>query len=95
MTNLGNKRCIMLRNHGPVVMGETLGEMYLYYWLLQRACEVQLATLSMGPAIDLPSDVIAIHQRDMAQGRPPGGTGAPDLAAWTRRIDKIDPSWRD
>jgi ribulose-5-phosphate 4-epimerase/fuculose-1-phosphate aldolase len=95
LANLGNKRCIMLRNHGPVVMGETLAEMYLYYWLLQRACEVQLATGSMGEAISVPPEVIAVHQRDMAAGRPPGGTGATDLAAWTRAVDRIDGSWRD
>ncbi len=95
LANLGNKRALMLRNHGPVVMGETLGDMYLHYWLLQRACEVQLATRSMGKAIELPADVIAVHQRDLASGRAPGGVGAADLAAWIRRMDKIDAGWRD
>jgi ribulose-5-phosphate 4-epimerase/fuculose-1-phosphate aldolase len=95
LANLGSKRVLMLRNHGPVVLGETLGEMFLTHWALQRACEVQLATLSMGKPIIVPADVVAIHQRDMALAWPPGGPGVADFEAWKRRIDKLDRSWRD
>jgi hypothetical protein len=51
--------------------------------------------MSMGQAIEIPPEVIAVHQRDTHSGRAPGGPGAADLAAWTRVIDKIDSSWRD
>ena len=95
LRNLGDHRVLMLKNHGPVVMGETLGEMFLTHWGLQRACEVQLATLSMGKAVAVPDDVIAVHQRDLSQAMVPGGPGAADFAAWVRRIDRIDRSWRD
>ena len=93
--NLGNHKILMLRNHGPVVLGETLGEMFLMMWGLQRACEVQVATMAMGKPILVPDEVIAVHQRDIGQAQIPGGPGAADLAAWVRRIDKIDRSWRD
>ena len=95
LANLGGKRVLMLRNHGPVVMGETIAEMFFTHWGLQRACEIQLATMSMGKPIMVPDDVIAVHQRDLAQVRPPGGPGAADFEAWKRRIDKVDRSWRD
>lgn len=95
LRNLGNHRVLMLKNHGPVVMGATLGEMFLTHWGLQRACEVQLATLSMGKAIAVAEDVIAVHQRDLSQAMVPGGPGAADFAAWVRQIDRIDRSWRD
>src|SRR3546814_10619214 len=55
----------MLKNHGPVVMGKTLTEAFIKYWALQRACEIQLATMSMGKAITVPQEVIAVHQRDL------------------------------
>lgn len=93
--NLGDHRVLMLRNHGPVVMGATIAEMFLTYWSLQRACEVQLATLAMGKPISVPPEVIAVHQRDLALAMVPGGPGAADFAAWVRRIDKLDRSWRD
>jgi ribulose-5-phosphate 4-epimerase/fuculose-1-phosphate aldolase len=95
IANLGDKRVLMLRNHGPVIMGETLAEMFFTHWALQRACEIQLATLSMGKAITVPPEVIAVHQRDLHMAQVPGGTGAADFAAWVRVIDRIDRSWRD
>ncbi|WP_068073344.1 class II aldolase/adducin family protein [Novosphingobium lentum] len=96
MANLGDKHILMLRNHGPVVMGRTLPEMFVMMWGLQRACEIQLATLSMGRPVLVSDDVVAVHQRDLAQAQPPGGgPGIGDFNAWVRRIDKIDRSWRD
>ena len=96
LANLGSKRILMLRNHGPVVMGRSLGEMFLMIWGLQRACEVQLATLAMGRPIPVSADVIAVHQRDIVQTQITAGSpGLADFQAWVRKIDKIDRSWRD
>lgn len=95
LANLGDKRILMLRNHGPVVMGKTLAAMFFTHWALQRACEIQVATLNMGEPVLVPPEVIAVHQRDLHMVQIPGGTGAADFAAWVRRIDKLDPSWRD
>ena len=95
LANLGDKRVLLLRNHGSVILGETLGEIFVTHWALQRACEIQLATLSMGKPIEVPGEVVAVHQRDLSQVVPPGGIGAADLAAWKRRVDRIDRSWRD
>ena len=96
LANLGSKRILMLRNHGPVVMGRSLGEMFLMIWGLQRACEVQLAPLAMGRPIPVSADVIAVHQRDIVQTQITAGSpGLADFQAWVRKIDKIDRSWRD
>lgn len=95
IASLGDKRVLMLRNHGPVIMGETLAEMFFTHWALQRACEIQLATLAMGKAVTVPPEVIAVHQRDLHMAQVPGGPGAADFSAWVRVIDRIDRSWRD
>jgi ribulose-5-phosphate 4-epimerase/fuculose-1-phosphate aldolase len=95
LQSLGDKTILMLRNHGPVVIGRTLAEAFLKYWALQRACEIQVATLSMGQAIHVPQDVVTVHQRDLSQAAPPGGPGVAELAAMVRRVDRIDRSWRD
>jgi len=92
---LGEKTVLLLRNHGPVVMGRTLPEAFIKYWVLQRACEIQVATLSMGKAIHVGHDVIAVHQRDVSQTQIPGGPGRAEFDAMVRRVDKIDASWRD
>lgn len=96
LANLADKSVLMLRNHGPVVLAPTIQQMFVTQWNLQRACEIQIATLSMGKPIMVPDDVVAVHQRDLAQAIPPGGgMGVGDFNAWVRRIDRIDRSWRD
>ena len=94
VANLGDKRVLMLRNHGPVVMGDTIAEMFMTVWALQRACEIQVATLSMGRPLLVGEEVIAVHQRDLSQVGAPGGPGQADFNAWKRRIGRIDNSWQ-
>lgn len=94
LENLGDKRILMLRNHGPVVMGRTIQEMFLQTWALQRSCEIQCATMAMGVPIHVQDDVIGVHQRDIGQTQAPGGPGYADFEAWKRKIDRIDDSWR-
>ena len=95
LRNLSGKRILMLRNHGPVVLGRTIAEMFVTAWSLQRACEIQIATLSQGEPITVPQEVIDVHQRDLGQVALPGGPGKADFEAWKRKIDRIDRSWRD
>lgn len=95
LENLGKKRILMLRNHGPVVMGKSLPEAFLKYWALQRACEIQLATMSMGKPIVISEDVVKVHQRDLYMAAIPGQTGRYEFDAMVRKADKIDSSWRE
>ncbi len=95
LKSLGDKRILMLRNHGPVVMGKTLPEAFVKYWALQRACEIQMATMSMGQPILVSEDVIKVHQRDLHQAQISGGSGRAEFDAMVRKVDKIDSSWRD
>jgi ribulose-5-phosphate 4-epimerase/fuculose-1-phosphate aldolase len=95
LQNLGDNRILMLKNHGPVVMGRTLPEAFIKYWVLQRACEIQMATMNMGRPIRVPDDVVAVHQRDIHMTQIPGGAGRAEFDAMVRRVDKIDSSWRD
>ena len=45
---------LLLRNHGPVTIGATVAQALVLMWTVTRACEVQLATQSMGEAIPIP-----------------------------------------
>lgn len=93
--NLGDKRMMLLRNHGILVMGRSLPEAFIKHWMLQRACEIQVATAAMGKPLVVPPDVIAVHQRDAHQVRVHAEPGRTDFDAMVRKVDKIDPSWRD
>lgn len=96
LENLGDKRVLLLKNHGPVVMGKSLPQAFLMYWVLQRACEHQMETMKMGQAITVPEDVIAVHQRDQYLQQTPGmKPGQMEFDAMVRKIDAIDTGWRD
>jgi ribulose-5-phosphate 4-epimerase/fuculose-1-phosphate aldolase len=58
VASLGNKRALILRNHGLLVHGPTIPEAFRYHYQLQRACEVQLATSAIDEGIELSRAVI-------------------------------------
>ena len=96
LKNLGDKRILMLKNHGPVVLGRSIPEVFVTHWSLQRACEIQLATMAAGKPLVVPAEVVEVHLRDLHEGGVPGTKpGQADFDAWVRKIDKIDRSWRD
>ncbi len=43
---LGNGDVLMLRNHGPLVVGKSIRECFSRMYYLERACRMQVATLS-------------------------------------------------
>lgn len=96
IANLGDKRIMMLRNHGPLVMAPTLTEAFQMMWVLQRACEIQVATgMTGGTPVEIGADVLAVHQRDLHMARAFGQPGKVDFEALVRVVDRVDPSWRD
>ncbi len=96
LRNLDGKRVLMLRNHGPVILGRSIPEIFIMHWSLQRACEVQLAAMAAGKLALVSDDVVTVHQRDLHEANVPGHEpGRADFAAWVRKVDTIDRSWRD
>ena len=85
---------LLLRNHGPVVIGHGLAQAFSLMWLVQRACEVQLATQSMGAARAIPVPVLQACVRDSLNFNPKFGAGQDAFDALQRRVDAVDPSYR-
>ncbi len=85
---------LLLRNHGPVVMGHGVAQAFALMWLVQRACEVQLAVMSMGKARPIPEHVLRACVRDSLQFSPRFGAGQDSFDALQRLVDKADPSYR-
>jgi ribulose-5-phosphate 4-epimerase/fuculose-1-phosphate aldolase len=63
--DLGDRNVMILRNHGLLVCGPTIGDAFAEHYMLQRACEVQIAAQATGALLVLPRDEIA--QRASAQ----------------------------
>ena len=95
LKSIGNKQAVILRNHGLLAWGGTVPETFAILWTMQRACEIQLATFSMGPAISVPEDIAARCTRDSLQfDVNHGGAGQDVFDALVRQVDRIDASYR-
>jgi ribulose-5-phosphate 4-epimerase/fuculose-1-phosphate aldolase len=95
LNSIGKRPAVILRNHGLLAWGKTVPQTFAILWTLQRACEIQLATLSMGPAIAVPERIAAAATRDALQYDPRHGAGQDVFDALTRQVDRIDRSYRN
>jgi ribulose-5-phosphate 4-epimerase/fuculose-1-phosphate aldolase len=94
LRSIGDKPAVILRNHGLLAWGETVPRAFAVLWLLQRACEIQLATLSMGKPRLVPDEIQRKCTADSLQFNAKFGAGQDVFNALTRQIDRIDPSYR-
>jgi ribulose-5-phosphate 4-epimerase/fuculose-1-phosphate aldolase len=65
VADLGDRRAMILRNHGLLTVGRTIGEAFGLMYNLETACRIQLAALGTGRPIRLPS--AAVRARTAAQ----------------------------
>jgi ribulose-5-phosphate 4-epimerase/fuculose-1-phosphate aldolase len=94
IANIGDRPAVILRNHGLLAWAESLPRAFAILWLLNRACEIQLASTAMGAVIEIPADIQRKCTRDSLQFNPSFGAGQDVFDALTRAIDAIDPSYR-
>ena len=94
LASMGQKQAVILRNHGLLAWGKTLPQTFAVLWTLQRACDIQLATFSMGKAIPV-SDAVAARCTADALQYPDKGGGVDLFNAMTRLVDRIDVGYRD
>ena len=46
--DLGDSKFLMLRNHGLLTVGETVADAFVYMYLFQRVCSIQVRAQSCG-----------------------------------------------
>ena len=93
--NIGDKPAVILRNHGLLAWGNSLPRTFAILWLLNRACEIQVASAAMGPVIELSEDIQRKCTRDSLQFDPAFGAGRDVFEALTRMLDRVDTSYRN
>jgi ribulose-5-phosphate 4-epimerase/fuculose-1-phosphate aldolase len=93
VASIGDRRVVILRNHGLLTWGETLEEAFTWMWLLQRACDIQVAAASSGRLRRLPDTVLAQTRLEAAGEQPEVCKAVFD--ALVRKVDAIDPTYRD
>jgi ribulose-5-phosphate 4-epimerase/fuculose-1-phosphate aldolase len=100
--NLGDSEVMILRNHGLLAVGKTVGQAFNNIYRLERACQTQLLAMACNSEMTMPPDeVIARSNAQLtimpspdAKGtrRPHGSLEWPALK---RMLDRRDPSYRN
>lgn len=94
VASLGQKDALILRNHGLLACGPTIEEAFYTLWKLNRACEVQLATVSMGVPRAIPTEVLERNAEQIKKFDPDGDGAARVYRALARELGRANPSER-
>ena len=93
VANLGSKNAMILRNHGTLAVGSTIGECFVRLYFMERACQAQIMALSAGDSINNPpqgAPEVAAQQGTV------GIAVAAKLLAWPalkRKAQRLDPGF--
>ncbi len=92
--DLGDRNSMILRNHGLLTCAESTADAFLFMYILQKACEVQVRAQSGGGELVRIAQPIVDGIRKAAKQILRGSGG---MIAWPgilRKLDRADPSWR-
>ncbi|MEE2764840.1 MAG: class II aldolase/adducin family protein [Pseudomonadota bacterium] len=93
--DLGSNNFMILRNHGLLTTGGSIADAFLGMYILQKACEVQIQALAGNRAMTpIPDGIVdTIRQQSEQVTRGMGGKLAwPGLL---RKLDRVNPGFRD
>lgn len=92
--DLGQRKAMILRNHGTLTCGTSIPEAFLYMYFLEQACKVQCSVLSSGQKVVIPSAKVCERAaKDLRDFEP--NFGLRDWTALVRKLDRTDPRYRD
>ena len=94
--SMGEHKSLILRNHGLLTTGRSVAEAFVRMYQLNRACEIQLATMATGQKIVVPSDDVCEHAARQGESALERSTEYLDRI-WTallRLIDRDGPDYR-
>ncbi len=92
--DLGTKNAMLLRNHGTLAVGTSVGDAFQTIYFLERACAIQVAALA-GNAVPL---VPAAAVQDVVTRQVSSFGDIADRLLWPamlRRLDRLDTSYRN
>ncbi len=95
IADIAGHKGLIMRNHGLLVVGRTAAEAFGRIYMLERACDIQIAALAGGRELVVPSLEVQAHTG--AQANPEGLADWEELA-WNsalRLIADNTPDYRD
>ena len=93
VADLGAKNAMILRNHGTLAVGSSVGDAFQTMYFLERACAIQVAALSGGATPNLPPPSV----QDVVTRQTASFGDIADRLLWPallRRLDSSDRGYR-
>jgi ribulose-5-phosphate 4-epimerase/fuculose-1-phosphate aldolase len=92
--DLGDRRFLMLRNHGLLTVGRTIADAFLNMYVFESTCQIQIAAQSGGSALTHVNPKIVEGVSHAMRVQTGGLGGAFAWPALIRKLDRIDPSYK-
>lgn len=92
VTDLGHHDAMILRNHGLLTVGRTIGETFARMHNLERACQSQIQAMATGRELRVPPPEVCELAASQLEGARSGGSAWKALVRW---LDDHDSSYRD
>jgi len=93
--DLGDKVAMILRNHGTLVAAPTIADAWLYMYILETACQIQIAAQAGGSELlMLDEAIIRLNCENTAEATA-GQGGQLAWAAMLGKVERRDPSFRN
>lgn len=87
---LGGAQVLVLRNHGVLVAGGTVGQAFSRLYAFERACQLQLLAQAPGATLNLiPEPVV-----EMMQAQDEGELAETEWQGWRELLDATDSGYR-
>lgn len=93
--NLGDREVMILRNHGLLATGASIPEAFNNIWRLERACQLQVTTMSCNTELSLPPESVVQSANHLFKPGVRRRLGQLEWPALIRKLDSIDPSYRE
>lgn len=95
VADLGDKIFYMLRNHGLLTLGNTIADAFLQMYIFEAACMIQVRAQSGGGPLTPIAPPILEGIQKQVQVVTRGLGGALAWPGLLRKLDRVDPSFRD
>jgi len=96
LSDLGDKHCLLMWNHGLLTTGRTVGEAFLYMRRLVDACELHERLMATGQEIrSIPRDVLEFTRSQIDEKRKSPAYSDVEWQYHLRLAERLDPSFKN
>jgi len=94
---IGSKQVVFMKNHGVLVVGDSIPQAYRRLYMLERVCRMQVLAMSTGRELELLSQEIVDQVQSVPRDErhPRGERNRLFFEAMMRVLDRVNPGYGD